>query len=98
MAIKKGQTMNKEKLQTVSDEEEDKDEEDEEENGNDDLRHKEEENSAKGKEDKYLKQKQDIHFINFRDVGDAIRKYDGTDDYPVRRCVEDVEDIGKLVK
>ncbi|GJQ66189.1 hypothetical protein Trydic_g4249 [Trypoxylus dichotomus] len=36
--------------------------------------------------------------INFRDVDDTIRKYDGTDDYPVRRWVEDVEDIGKLVK
>ncbi|GJQ73013.1 hypothetical protein Trydic_g1649 [Trypoxylus dichotomus] len=30
--------------------------------------------------------------------GDGIRKYDGTDDYPVRRWVEDAEDIGKLVK
>ncbi|GJQ66657.1 hypothetical protein Trydic_g4626 [Trypoxylus dichotomus] len=74
------------KLQTVSDKEEDQDEEDEEENENDDIRHKEEKNGAKGKEDKkYLKKKQEITYDtgftspysnSFRDVGDAIRKYE----------------------
>lgn len=36
--------------------------------------------------------------INFRDVEDAIRKFNGTDDYPIQRWIEDVEGMAKLVK
>ncbi|GJQ85740.1 hypothetical protein Trydic_g12145 [Trypoxylus dichotomus] len=99
--------INLEKLQTVSGDEADykEREKDDKENVNKDRGHKEEENDAKSKEDrKFLTKKQEITYdtgfmssqlINFRNVEDAVRKYDGIDDYPVRKWVEDVEDIGE---
>ncbi|KAK9694740.1 Retrotransposon gag protein [Popillia japonica] len=35
--------------------------------------------------------------INFRDVGDAVRKFSGDDDYPVQKWLDDVESLAVLV-
>ena len=75
---------------------EDSDEEDADEGLSDEEREHDDDLNA---QNNVANERRPVHFaLNFKDVEDSIRAFDGSDSYPIERWIQDFEDAAMLVR